>query len=494
MEALVRLIADIQDLIVKADHVMEDSYRLVLTGEFFSADVISSLLHIDRDVNLLSLPNPTLRLMNSNAGLDENIDIADADSYINDGIQKKWTFTVSKTTLAKSFPALRDSEEKVLFFSESNLVKWIDSRNPFTPASAFEPTFSDKTTFWVYGLSMPFGGDSLWVVPVGWDGELAPANFPLQNLPSSQDVHGLLHLSVSHYFKINPNAFVITWGSLESSAASSFMRLSVLTLSCCLGHEIKGVDNEYYIVFKGTKRISKLLEFSANEELFELQTSLLKAVSWAYEERPETRLQLIMDRLSLDITESDNIFSGLKSYLDSSLQQSQDSYAFVILDRKDSYHKEMRELLKDMRSQADLYAAKVRDLVSNITRDILGVLAFVGFSFISKFDPTRLRGLLDSPELAILVKFLAGYLMLSCVLQIIAHLRDARLSRLENQNWLRVLQRYTSSQDNTDNFLSPIARRRRTLFISIFIMAILYVLLFLATWNLPAFIKFILSS
>lgn len=52
-----------------------------------------------------------------------------------------------------------------------------------------------------------------------------------------------------------------------------------------------------------------------------------------------------------------------------------------MFERMDAYHKEMREFIKDMNSQADLYAAKVRD--------ILGLLVLVDFSFIAKFDPTK---------------------------------------------------------------------------------------------------------
>jgi hypothetical protein len=56
----------------------------------------------------------------------------------------------------------------------------------------------------------------------------------------------------------------------------------------------------------------------------------------------------------------------------------------------------MRELMKDMKAQADLFAAKVRDLVASLTRDILGVLVFIGFSFIGKFDQKNLASLLIS--------------------------------------------------------------------------------------------------
>lgn len=68
-------------------------------------------------------------------------------------------------------------------------------------------------------------------------------------------------------------------------------------------------------------------------------------------------------------------------------------------------YNEMRELMKDMKAQADLFAAKVRDLVASLTRDILGILVFIGFSFIGKFDLKDLESLLLSNALSLVVKF-----------------------------------------------------------------------------------------
>ncbi|EBW2650618.1 hypothetical protein DEI20_23675 [Salmonella enterica subsp. enterica serovar Newport] len=164
------------------------------------------------------------------------------------------------------------------------------------------------------------------------------------------------------------------------------------------------------------------------------------------------------------------------------------------LDRKDAYHKEMRELLKNMRSQADMYASKVRDIVGNVTRDILGVFAFVGYSFLGKFDKANINELLASHELALLVKFLAGYLVLSCAMQVIVHWRDASLTTEESKKWLRVLQRYTSREENKESFLEPIMKRKKTLFLALFIIMMVYTILAICTWNLPVIASYLLST
>jgi hypothetical protein len=201
-----------------------------------------------------------------------------------------------------------------------------------------------------------------------------------------------------------------------------------------------------------------------------------------------------MDRLSIDIEHGQTLLAGAEKYLAVALQQARDSYNFVILDRKDAYHKEVRELMKDMKSQADLYATKVRDLVNSLTRDILSVLVFIGFSFIGKFDQRNINALLESTELSLLVKFLAGYLVLSCVLQFSSHLRDANLAYQESLTWLDVLQHYSSRSDKQDRFLTPIDRRRVTLFVAMWIVGATYATLVLITWNLPFVIELLLAQ
>ncbi|MFW1886444.1 hypothetical protein ACG91E_20300 [Acinetobacter nosocomialis] len=195
----------------------------------------------------------------------------------------------------------------------------------------------------------------------------------------------------------------------------------------------------------------------------------------------------------MDIDSSNSLIKGMNLFLDEALQQAKDSYTFVILERKDAYHKEMRDLLKDMKSQADMYAAKVRDLVSSLTRDILGILIFVALSFISKFDTNNLTKLINSIELATFLKFLSGYLILSCTLQLISHYRDANLSYDESKQWLGILQNYTSKHDNKEKFIEPINRRRNTLFIAMFLCGLIYMLLAITIWNLPTIIHYLIA-
>lgn len=176
MAELVTVIANISSLCDKSTQVVEDSYRLTVTGNKFTSDVVDNLNLIEREISALSLPVPSLILMNNISGADEHIDIEDAHTYINETNTQKWAIVFSKTHFAGLFEDLREAEDKVIFFSESNLVKWIENKDPFIQQSNFDPEFSKETTVWVYGLDKPYGGNLLWVVPVGWSEDLPQSN------------------------------------------------------------------------------------------------------------------------------------------------------------------------------------------------------------------------------------------------------------------------------------------------------------------------------
>jgi len=396
---------------------------------------------------------------------------------------------LGKSPLAQQMRA-RDNETTLLFFAVEGFHDWLSRIDPFQYPSGNDPDLSSPTTIRVNGLSSAFGGPLLWVLPP--TGE-AP-QISISKLPDQSDVHGLIHTNAVKPLRVCPSAYALSWGDLGSFEAKPLVRLSACVIAACLVQELKSTGNSYEAMLRGTKRLSLPLCDEVQPVSADTLIRLIEAVCWVYEERPETRLRLVMDRLSIDIEHGQTLLSGVEKYLEVALQQARDSYTFVILDRKDAYHKEVRELMKDMKSQADLYAAKVRDLVSALTRDVLGVLVFIGFSFVGKFDQKNLSQLLESSELSLLVKFLAGYLVLSCALQFSSHLRDASLAYNESKTWIDVLQHYSSRSDKQVRFLDPIDRRRITLFVAMSIMGVIYACLVLVTWNLPFVIELLLAQ
>lgn len=482
MTAIADLFGQIDALRTHASRVIEESFRLTLEGSALDMPVVTIIKQIHVLAGQLGI-NPTVMVAEESINTEELADPAPL-------LGESWRIVIGKTGLAERLSA-RDVESTVLFFSVDGFGNWVSKLDPFQlPTGHDDPDFSGPTTIRVHGLTEAFGGPLLWILPVE---ATAPEELTTK-LPEDADVHGLVHIINSdRSLRVSPKGFALTWGAL-GEAAAPLIRLSAMVMSACLVQELKRIEEKYEVTLRGTKRISLPLIASGETPALAQLSLLIEAVTWVYEERPETRLKLVMDRLSIDIEMGQTLLSGMQLYLDSALQQARDSYSFVILERKDAYHKEMRELMKDMKSQADLYAAKVRDLVSSLTRDILGVLVFIGFSFIGKFDQQNIQKLLASSELSLLAKVLAGYLLLSCVIQLIAHWRDASLAYAESQRWLDILQNYTSRKDNQERFLDPIDKRKCTLFAAMWFSGAFYLVLAFLIWNLPFTVQLLLAQ
>jgi hypothetical protein len=481
MTAIADLLNTTLQLRGHATQFIDESFRLTAEGESLSGTVKAILQQIDALAAQLGIDPPTVMISG------EAVNTAELASDTFD--DEPWRLVFGKSPLAQKMYA-RDDENTLLFFTAEGFHQWVGRIDPFQYPGGNDPDLARPTTIRVNGLTAAFGGPLLWVLPPAAVTPVVPAS----RLPDQSDVHGLIHTNAVKPLRVCPSAYALTWGELGSPEARPLVRLSACVLAACLVQELKHADNGYEATLRGTKRLLLPLYDGEQAVSAEALLQLAEAVCWVYEERPETRLRLVMDRLSIDIEHGQTLLSGVEKYLSVALQQARDSYTFVILDRKDAYHKEVRELMKDMKSQADLYAAKVRDLVNALTRDVLGVLVLIGFSFIGKFDQKNLQALLESAELSLLAKFLAGYLVLSCALQFSSHLRDADLAYKESKTWLDVLQHYSSQADKEDRFLSPIDRRRITLYFAFGIVGFIYACLVLITWNLPFVIKLLLAQ
>lgn len=490
MNAVLPLLDKVDKVLNLAGNIVEECYRMTVTGNGVCESLAQLCIDIDTLASNLSISCPILKINGAT--------LLYADQ-INDHIgvnSCEWTMILSKSSIITEIIMGRDFAKKkdnVLYFTEAAALQWVQKIDPFAVVeNEMSPSFENDTIIWIAKSNLKFGGNAVSVLPI-LTTEFATELVQADAFPVREDINELVKINANEMLRVRPEVFNITWGDKNSDLAKSFMLLAIKSLIATFCYELKKTGDSYFVTFKGTKSITASLDAAFDVDHEVLLNNLSKTVRWIYNERNETRQQLVMDRLSLDIISGKNFYNEIFDNLPVALQQSQDSYAFVILDRKDAYHKEMRELLKDMRSQADMYASKVRDIVNNITRDMLGAFAFVGYSFLGKFDKKNLSELINSHELSLLVRFLAGYLLLSCIMQLVIHLRDSYLTSDESVKWLRVLQRYTSREENTESFLEPIRKRKRTLYWSLGLMSIVYISLAVSIYKLPTIITFLLS-
>tara|TARA_R110001599_G_scaffold47532_2_gene137811 strand:- start:1789 stop:3255 length:1467 start_codon:yes stop_codon:yes gene_type:complete len=482
MTAVVDLLQAIEALRPHAAKAVEESFRLIIEGDSLNESIRAKLSHTLALSEQLEISPPTIWAADTNDRID--VDDLTGDDFDN----SPWRLVLGKTPISEFLKA-RDGETTLVFFSVDGFHQWLKNWDPFLYPTGNIPDLANPTTVRVHGLSNGVGGPLLWVMPP--EGE--PPSIDEVILPEPADVHRLIHTNATKALRVCPKAYALTWGDLDSAETAPLVTLSASVFSACLVQELRCVDGIYEATLQGTKRLSLPLLDTSPAASSETLKRMIEAVSWVYDERPETRLGLLMDRLSIDIEKGQSLSSGMYHHLSAALQQARDSYAFVILDRKDAYHKEIRELMKDMKSQADLYAQKVRDLVSSIARDALGILIFITFSFVARFDKDNFSELLGSAGLSVISKVLACYLILSLMIQSAAHFRDIALSDQESEKWLDVLQHYSSSDDKESRFLEPIKKRRNTFYFALAIAACIYIMLAAATWNLPSLIGWLIS-
>lgn len=400
---------------------------------------------------------------------------------------KPWRVVLSKIGISREIDV---EGQNLFFFSVENFEKWIDGLNPL--AGGLGDSLEIPVNIVVAGLDSAFGGEFFSIMPLE---KIKAYKENPSNLPDNHKVHSIVRTNNSDVLlQINPKYWHITWGESNSKIFLSFLRHSCLVMAASLVTEVKCNKNIYEVLIRGIKQKSfSLWSFGTELKWRRLEKELVEAVDWIYQEKTETKLNILLDRISIDADDSCWI-ANLYKILNLAFKQAKDSYIFIINDRKDAYNKEMRDVLKDMKSQADLYASKVRDLVNNASRDALGIIIFIGLSFVNKFDPGKLIILLGSKELSVFSKFLAVYLFLSCALQIITHVTDAYLSLKESEKWLLILRNYTSSQDAADRFINPLKARRDVLFFALFLSALIYLILIVIVWNLGDFSKLLLNQ
>lgn len=396
-----------------------------------------------------------------------------------------WKITLNKKNIKDKIFEL--SENTYLFLDKGNFFYFLEHLDPFKTSTS---SFDNKShLFIVNGLEDTIGGEHFYAAG-------AVSNFPaLQaKLPTSDEVHNLVHVNSTKPFRVCPRSFSLNHKKTNFTNIPNFKRSIAKLLAACLVQELRISDSSEEVTVKGSKKQTTSLSNNVEDITEDFLDELSQAVIWVYEERSETRLQLIMDRLSLDMNDTDSYLTALALHLKRALEQAKDSYAFVILDRKDDYHKEVRDLIKDMRTQADLYATKTRSLVSSLARDTLGVLVFFSFSFMARAQSLDVKTLLTSKVISLILIVIGIYLTVSLILQLAVHLRDDHLTKQENGHWLKVLQNYTRTDDQQENFLKPIKKRRKTFHYAMGVIIFLYCALIYAVLNLQCILTSILNT
>lgn len=481
MERISHIIESLATLEIVSSSWQETTERIDAFGQV-SADSLDKIANIFKVFSESGVSAPNLRLDNAPTDQPAVLDL------INDGSTfwpSGWSLTFSKERLF----ADQAQVKKIVFASTVSFHSWASQLTPLHP-DALKLRY--KTEILVQGLDCTFGGAHLRIAPLRSEAHQDVSSY-FVSLPDENAVRKVNHIISNTDLLLSAETIFLSWGDRDHAAAAPFKRLAYAVMALALAQDVYCTEGDIFVAIRGIRKVTLPLLSNPAETVSSGQLDkLADATNWVYQERTETRLQLLVDRLTLDMAPTNSLVSNLTEHLDLALRQAEDSYAFVIIDRKDAYYKEMRELMKDMKAQSDHYATKTRDMVTALLRDFLGVLVFIAFAFIGKFDQKQLKEVLDSQELGLFLKFLSCYLAISFFLQVAAVMRDDVLTHREANKWLDVLRNYTSSKDNQDNFQNPIQIRRQTLHYAIIVSAVLYGMLVISIWSLPNIVHLLL--
>jgi len=475
MKAHLEVINSLTQLEALATSWEETASSLSVEGRL-SAESLQALTDVVASFEAASLALPNLRLDEESYDRDGLIAIASDDPMDWPG---EWKIGLDKGRMLDEVPA---GDEALVFLRREAFVTWSERLSPFELGGIKRGV---NTHVIVSGLKSAFGGPRLSVLPLRADLSVEPENG--FKFPEEPDVLKLIHVISDRSLLMDPGAVALTWGDREQDDASALRRLSAMVVALCMVQDVYLRDNAVRVVLRGTRRVELPLVAGQNESVSVSQLDeIYAAVEWIFSEREETRHKLLTDRLSIDVRDDTSLMSALTKFLTEALKQAKERYGFVILDRKDAYHKELRDLMKDVRAQADLYAAKVRDLVAALSRDTLAVLFMIGVSLVGRTNTNAIQGLVSTTEVQIFFKVLAIYFVLSIVLQGVSHWRDLSLARREGSEWHKLTREYVPQSTFEEHFEAPRRRRHNFFKIALVICAAVYFALAWLSWNIAS--------
>lgn len=357
-----------------------------------------------------------------------------------DDIQENdtWRITINKEVLIREE---REGAHSNFFYNRDDFFLWGSKANPFDEDHPFN--IYSPIRIIVKDIGCNFGGPNIFIhnqqeCVVSFGGYDHP-------LPTHQDIMDIIHVVAEKPFCIHVDRHLITFGEPERLIPNDFLKNSAKILLCCLVHE---VQKDEKVILRGVRRLDMLLCGDGDVSVsLAFNNELLDAVRWVYgeNERRDLRLKLLLERITLDIDLSKSLLVGLPYVLANSLQQAKERYSFIVYERNDSYQKELKDLLKDLKSLTDLYSNKVRSLLSNLLRDVLAAFILVGITLFSKTE--EIARLWDNELIRYVFMAFGCYFVISAAFQSITDFYDIRRSEKEFDYWKNVSRAYMTRED-----------------------------------------------
>lgn len=443
-------------------------YRTSFNESLFSLDIEGKCVEsaVLTDINGV---NDALTALNSQQCFSLFIDkektqLEDLSDYV--GTEASWRIHINKQRLVR-----KDNCICLFFYDVESFTYWADSTNPFSNDNLFN---SNKCCIQVNKLVSRIIGDNFIIsdildsVPIGGNDVL--------------DYKILTHLRNYDTSKvIRPSKHVIVEAELNSISKLFYERAIHVMLSALCDELYPGK-----VILNGVRRIELNLKedsYAIHNDIVEVHNLLRNVLEWIYltDERQELRHKLLMDRLTLDISLSEDYYSGALKVIRYAFEQAKERYSYAIYDRANQYQKELKELLKDLRTIGEAYSSKLRNIINHFSRDFLAALLTIGITLFSRYND--LNNLSSLGVLEYVFTAFAIYLMISIVIQAFSDVSDLRATEREFDYWKKVTREYMSNIDFDTHKKNTIGKRKTKFWCHYIIVVILYLWLAVFAFN-----------
>jgi hypothetical protein len=300
---------------------------------------------------------------------------------------------------------------------------------------------ASNTRIHVFGLEHAFGGPRLSVIPLE-SNEPNADWLSGSKLPASEVIHKQVHVVSNDNIIINPQAFELSWGAVESeySRLFRFAYAKHLLVALCTNYY-----SDEKVELKGVKHIQANIVSDSLTIEADMVSALAECIKWCYDkENPDVPIQLLIDRLCLECA-SENLLQLTSKVLQQSLEQAKNNYRFVIAKRSDEYRKELKDIYADIQKVTDKFADKTLSLASELLKSLLTIGFMFTVGTISKAIVNN--KLLHSPEGQLLFKVVGVFLAFSFFIRWLNASADLKISEKALRSWSVKLHSHISNDD-----------------------------------------------
>ena len=375
-----------------------------------------------------------------------------------------------------------ETNEKTFFYDLNSFKKWSRSLNPFDSNNPLLSSY--KITIIVNGFEESLLANNYIICS---DSKIPEFKY-IEDIPDFNQINSTIHISSRENFTINPEKLFISEGLCTDTTAPFFI-MSVKSLAVCLASEI---GNNETVILRGIRKIELPIFNNITALNTEILSQLKNSIKWVYDEKTDLKIKLFLDRFTLDVDLQKDYVSEIIRLNKNCLEQAKERFSCITFERKDQFQKELRDLLKDLKTVSDLYSTKARALLSNLLRDVLAGLLLIGITILSKVENINSIG--ENPIINLVFKSFSIYFILSILYQSIFDLVDIVKTKNEFIYWKQTSREYISESEFKIYLKQTVGKREVFTYCYYSFLIATYFLLAYLSFNFAHFLDFAVES